>query len=43
MRTILKLRQSIIKGNRVDIQRSAETFTLIGILLACVYAITPIV
>lgn len=43
MRAILKLRQSIIKGNRIDFQRSAETFTLIGIMLACVYAIGPIV
>ena len=43
MRTILKLRQSIIKDNRIDFQRSAETFTLIGIFMACLFAINPII
>ena len=43
MRTILKLRQSIIKDNRVDIQRSAETTTLIGVMLACMFAMAPII
>lgn len=43
MRTILKLRQSIIKDNRVNFQRSAETTTLIGIMLACMFAMAPII
>ena len=43
MRAILKLRQSIIKDNRVNIQRSAETTTLIGIMLACIFAMMPII
>jgi hypothetical protein len=44
MRTVvLKLRQSIIKDNRPAIGRMAESATLIGIMLACIFAIAPIV
>ena len=43
MRVVLKLRQSIMKGNKVAFGRMAESATLIGIMLACVYAMMPII
>jgi hypothetical protein len=43
MRLVLKLRQSIMKGNKVAFGRMAESATLIGIMLACVYAMMPII
>lgn len=44
MRTmVLKLRQSIIKDNKLAFGRMAESATLIGIMLACVYAMIPII
>ena len=43
MRLVLKLRQSIMKGDRLAFSRMAESVTLIGIMLACVYAIIPLV
>jgi hypothetical protein len=44
MRTmVLKLRQSIIKDNKLAFGRMAEGVTLIGIMLACVYAMVPII
>jgi hypothetical protein len=44
MRTVvLKLRQSIIKDNRPAFGRMAESATLIGIMLACIFAVAPIV
>lgn len=43
MRVVLKLRQSIMKGDRIAFGRVAESATLIGIMLACVYAMIPII
>jgi hypothetical protein len=43
MRLVLKLRQSIMKGDKVAFGRMAESATLIGIMLACTYAIIPII
>ena len=43
MRLVLKLRQSIMKGDRLAFGRMAESATLIGIMLACVYAMMPII
>lgn len=45
MRTVvLKLRQSIEKSNGLDtIGRAAELSALIGIMLACLFAMMPIV
>jgi hypothetical protein len=43
MRLVLKLRQSIMKGDRIAFGRMAESATLIGIMLACVYAMIPII
>ena len=43
MRLVLKLRQSIVKGDKVAFGRMAESATLIGIMLACTYAIIPII
>ena len=43
MRLVLKLRQSIMKGDRLAFGRMAESATLIGIMLACTYAIIPII
>ena len=43
MRVVLKLRQSIMKGDKVAFGRMAESATLIGIMLACTYAIIPII
>ena len=43
MRVVLKLRQSIMKGDRIAFGRMAESATLIGIMLACVYAMMPII
>ena len=43
MRLVLKLRQSIMKGDKVAFGRVAESATLIGIMLACTYAIIPII
>ena len=43
MRLVLKLRQSIMKGDRLAFSRMAESATLIGIMLACTYAIIPII
>jgi hypothetical protein len=43
MRVVLKLRQSIMKGDKIAFGRMAETTTLIGIMLACVYAMMPII
>ena len=43
MRVVLKLRQSIMKGDRIVFGRMAESATLIGIMLACVYAMIPII
>jgi len=43
MRLVLKLRQSIMKGNKIAFGRMAESATLIGIMLACVYAMMPII
>ena len=43
MRYVLKLRQSIMKGDKVAFGRMAESATLIGIMLACTYAIIPII
>jgi len=43
MRLVLKLRQSIMKGDRLAFGRMAESATLIGIMLACVYAMIPII
>lgn len=43
MRLVLKLRQSIMKGDKIAFGRMAESATLIGIMLACVYAMMPII
>ena len=43
MRVVLKLRQSIMKGDRIAFGRMAESATLIGLMLACVYAMIPII
>ena len=43
MRVVLKLRQSIMKGDKVAFGRMAESATLIGIMVACTYAIIPII
>ena len=43
MRLVLKLRQSIMKGDKVAFGRMAESATLIGIMLACIYAMIPII
>jgi len=44
MRTVvLKLRQSIIKDNKPAFGRMAESATLIGIMVACMFAMAPIV
>ena len=43
MRVVLKLRHSIMKGDRIAFGRMAESATLIGIMLACVYAMIPII
>jgi hypothetical protein len=43
MRLVLKLRQSIMKGDKVAFSRMAESATLIGIMLACMFAMAPIV
>lgn len=43
MRLVLKLRQSIMKGDKVAFGRMAESATLIGIMLACTYAIIPLI
>jgi hypothetical protein len=44
MRYVLKLRQSIEKRNRLDyFGRAAEMCALTGIMLACVFAMMPII
>ena len=44
MRYVLKLRQSIVKNNRLDyFGRAAETCALTGIMLACIFAMVPII
>ena len=44
MRYVLKLRQSIVKHNRLDyLGRAAEMSALVGIMLACIFAMMPII
>jgi len=43
MRYVLKLRQSIVKHRLDYFGRAAEMSALVGIMLACIFAMMPII